>query len=210
MKNFKSSMLDKIIAKGDLQFKKGNYERAITLYELVQEFAPDLPFYELRQKLADAYKETDQPEKAIEILKNFLVGEYEIIASLVKIAEIQHAEMNNPEEALDHLLIAHRLAIKRYKTFYGEGYALVINEKYVPESHYYLYTNLADIYLELDDPEMAIKASDWNKYVWPDSADSYVTSANAYYAMSQPAKACLEIEGAIARDWKGKKPNYCN
>ena len=134
MKQFKSSMLDKIIEKGDTQFSLGNYDGAIALYELVQEFAPDLPFYELRQKLAEAYKETNQPEKAIEILKNFLVGEYEIISSLVKIAEIQRDEMNNPEEALDHLLIAHRLAIKRYKTFYGEGYALVIDEKYVPKS----------------------------------------------------------------------------
>ncbi len=210
MKNFKSSMLDKIIAKGDIEFKSGNFNRAIELYELVQEFAPNLPFYELRQKLAEAYKETNQPERAIEILKNFLVGEYEIIASLVKIAEIQRDEMNNPEEALDHLLIAHRLAIKRYKTFYGEGYALVINEKYVPESHYYLYTNLADIYLELDDPDMAIKASDWNKYVWPDSADSYVTSANAYMIMGKRALACSEFQGAIARDWDGDSPNYCN
>lgn len=211
MKKFKSSMLDKIIEKGDFQFKKGNYDGAIALYELVQEFAPNLPFYELRQKLAEAYKETGKPEKAIEILKNFLVGEYEIIASLVKIAEIQRDEMNNPEEALDHLLIAHRLAIKRYKTFYGEGYALVINEKYVPKSHYYLYTNLADIYLELDDPDMAIKASDWNKYVWPDSAASYVTSANAYIAMDRPRKACEEFDGAIARDWEEQDiPNYCN
>ncbi|WP_436515377.1 DnaJ domain-containing protein [Ekhidna sp. To15] len=210
MKDFKSSMLDKIIAKGDLQYKKGDYDGAISLYELVQEFAPNLPFYELRQKLADAYKETDRPEKAIEILKNFLVGEYEIITSLVQIAEIQRDEMNNPEEALDHLLIAHRLAIKRYKAFYGEGYALVINEKYVPESHYYLYTNLADIYLELDDPDMAIKASDWNKYVWPDSAASYVTSANAYIALGQRSRACGEFEGATVRDWEGETPNYCN
>ena len=210
MKEFKSTMLDKIIEKGDDQFKVGNYEGAIALYELVQEFAPNLPFYELRQKLADAYKETDQPEKAIEILKNFLVGEYEIIASLVQIAEIQRDVMNNPEEALDHLLIAHKLAIKRYKTFYGEGYALVINEKYVPESHYHLYTNLADIYLELDDHEMAIKASDWNKYVWPDSAAAYVTTANAYKEIGQRTKACEEIAGALARNWEGESSNYCN
>ncbi|MEP1035017.1 DnaJ domain-containing protein [Ekhidna sp.] len=210
MKNFKSSMLERIIAKGDLQYKNGNYTGAIVLYEMVQEFAPNLPFYELRQKLAEAYKETNQPEKAIEILKNFLVGEYEIIASLVKIAEIQRDELNNPEEALDHLLIAHRLAIKRYKTFYGEGYALVINEKYVPKSHYYLYTNLADIYLKLDDPDMALKASDWNKYVWPDSAASFITSANAYIALGEHRRACQEFDGAFERQWKGDAPNFCN
>jgi curved DNA-binding protein CbpA len=209
MKIFKSTMLDKISEKGNKAFQKGDYNEAIVLYELVQEFAPNLPFYELRQRLADAYKKTGQPDKAIEILKNFLVGEYEIISSLVKIAEIQRDELNNPEEALDHLLIAHRLAIKRYKTFYGEGYPLVINEKYIPKSHYYLYVNLADIYLRLEDTEMAIKAADWNKYVWPDSAISYVTSANAYLAMGQRNKACIEFSGARDRNWNGETPRYC-
>ncbi len=210
MKLFKSSMLDKIIKKGDIHFRNENYEGAIALYELVQEFAPNLPFFETRQKLADAYTRTNQPDKALEILNNFLLGEYEIISSLVKIAEIHRDELNEPEEALDHLLIAHRLAIKRYKKFFGEGYALVINEKYVPLSHYYLYTTLADTYLDLDDPEMAIKAADWNKYVWPDSAASYITSANAYLALNENAKACLEYSGAKDRNWFGETPNYCN
>lgn len=210
MKIFKNSMLDKIIERGDKHFKKGEYKKAIGLYEMVQEFAPNLPFYELRQKLAEAYKKTNDPDKAIDILKDFLVGEYEIISSLVKIAEIQRDELNNLEEALDHLLIAHRLAIKRYKTYYGEGYALVINEQYIPKSHYYLYTNLADLYLRMDDTEMAIKAADWNKYVWPDSAISYLTSAQAYIAEQDQSNACIEFAGARERGWEGITPNYCN
>lgn len=210
MKIFKTTMLDRIAEQGNLHFNKQEYQQAIDLYELVQEFAPNLPFYELRQKLAEAYKKTNQPEKAIAILKDFLIGEYEIISSLVKIAEIQHKELSNPAEALDHLLIAHRLAIKRYKTFYGDGYAMVINEKYVPGSHYYLYTYLADIYLELDDPEMALKAADWNKYVWPDSASSYITSANAYLKMGQKNNACQEYAGAKDRNWPENSTIYCN
>ena len=210
MKIFKNSLLDRIIEKGDQHFGNQEYAKAISLYEMVQGFDPNLPFYELRQKLAESYKHTGQPDKAIDILKDFLVGEYEIIASLVKIAEIQRDEMNNLEEALDHLLIAHKLAIKRYKTYYGEGYALVINEEYIPKSHYYLYTNLADLYLRMGDTEMAIKAADWNKYVWPDSAISYITTAQAFVVERNPSKACLEYDGAIERGWKGIKPNYCN
>ncbi|WP_420316339.1 J domain-containing protein [Ekhidna sp.] len=209
MKIFKSTMLDQIVEKGNKSFRKGDYQAAIDLYTLVQEFAPHLPFYELKQKLAESYKRNNQPNKAIEVLKDFLIGEYEIIGSLVKIAEIQRDEFNNLEEALDHLIIAHRLAIKRYKAIYGDGYALVINEKYVPKSHFYLYTNLADLYLRLSDTEMAIKAADWNKYVWPDSAISYVTSAQAYAAIGDLNQACIEYSGARDRNWKGKTPSYC-
>ena len=210
MKVFKNNLLDRIIEKGDDHFKNQEYGKAIHLYELVQQFAPNLPFYELKQKLAEAYKMTGNPDKAVSILKDFLVSEYEIIGSLVKIAEIQRDEMNNLDEALDHLLIAHKLAIKRYKTFYGEGYALVINEEYVPKSHFYLYTNLADLYLRMGDTEMAIKAADWNKYVWPDSAISYVTTAQAYLAMNQSYQACTEYAGARDRGWNGIKPINCN
>lgn len=209
MKIFKSTMLDQIVEKGDRAYRSGNYVKAITLYELVQEFAPDLPFYELKQKLAESYRQNDQPDMAIEILEEFLVSEYETIGSLVKIAEIERDEKNNLNEALDRLIIAHRLAIKRYKRFYGDGYALVINEKYLPKSHFYLYTNLADMYFRLEDYEMAIKAADWNKYVWPDSAISYVTSAQAYEAMGNRTQACIEISGARDRNWQGTSPTYC-
>ncbi|MEO9483596.1 MAG: DnaJ domain-containing protein [Ekhidna sp.] len=210
MKVFKSSMLDKIIEKGDKHYDQNNFHAAIALYELVQEFAPDLPFHELRQKLAEAYKLTGQPDKAITILNEFLLTEYDVIQTLVELAKIQRNELKDPQKAMDNLLTAHRLAIKRYKTFFGEGYALVINEKYIPESHYHLYTTLAELYLELDDPEMAIKAADWNKYVWPDSAISYVTSANSYIAMNQKSQACLEFAGARIRNWKGESPKFCN
>ncbi len=209
MKVFKNSMLDEIIKKGDIHFKSGEFNKAINLYEMVQEFAPNLPFYELRQKLAESYKRTGEPDKAIDILKDFLVGEYEIIGSLVKIAEIQRDELDNLEEALDHLLIAHKLAIKRYKAIYGEGYPLVINEKYVPKSHFYLYTNLADLYLRMGDTEMAIKATDWNKYVWPDSAISYITSAQAHFKEGNTYNACVEYGGARDRGWDGATPDYC-
>lgn len=210
MKMFRETMLDKIVLKGDQKFSQGEYYEAIVLYELLEEFAPDRPYFEMKQKLAEAYKITNQPKKAIDILNEFLLSEYEIINSLVKIAEIVHDQLNNTEEALDYLLIAHRLAVKKYKTFYGDGYALVINEKYVPRSHYYLYTQLANMYLEMGDAEMAIKAADWNKYVWPDSASSYITSANAYLALGEKSKACEEYAGALARNWEGEKPTYCN
>ncbi|NQZ75348.1 MAG: DnaJ domain-containing protein [Ekhidna sp.] len=209
IKAFKSSMLDAMVVKGDNAFQNSNYEKAIGLYEMVQELAPTLPHYEVKQKLAEAYKRTNQPDKAIAILKDFLVGEYEIISSLVKIAEIHRYELNDLDEALDHLLIAHKLAIKRYKTYYGDGYALVINEKYLPKSHFYLYTSLADVYLQLEDSEMAIKAADWNKYVWPDSAISYITTAHAYEKQGEQYLACVEYGGARDRGWIGETPSFC-
>lgn len=209
MKEFKNTMIDEMIRKGNLSFRAGNYEAAISLYELVQEFQPKNPFYEVKRRLADAYRLVGQPDKSLKILNEFLVSEYEIIGTLVKIAEINRDQLNNPEEALENFLTGHRLAIKRYKLFYGEGYPMVINEKYVPSSHYYLYTGLADMYLRLDDTEMAIKASDWNKYVWPDSTAAYITTAQSYLKLNETAKACEEYQGAVMRGYQENLPLTC-
>lgn len=201
MKEFKSTMIDEIILKGSESYRDGNYQAAISLFELVQQFQPKNPFYEVKKKLADAYREIGDAQKAIDIWNGFLVSEYETIATLVKIAEINRDQLNDLNLALDHYIIAHRLAIKRYKTFYGEGYPLVINQKYVPKSHYDLYSGLADIYLRLDDTEMALKAADWNKYVWPDSSDAYITSGYAYLKLNDQINACNEFSEALKRGW---------
>lgn len=208
MKEFKESMVDEIVKIGDEAFEKTKFMDAISHYELALEFKSLKPYYEQKKNLAIAYEQIGEPEKALEILDAFLVNGYEIIESLVKIAVIQR-DQNNLQESLDHFLIAHRLAIKRYKASFGEAYPLVIKEEYVPKSHFYLYAGLADLYLRLDDTEMAIKASDWNKYVWPDSTAAYITTAEAYLELNDRDKACLEYSQAMQRGWSGELPITC-
>lgn len=210
MKKFKRSMIDEIIIIGDQKFDIQDYPAAIELYELVQEFQPSNPFYSVKKKLADAYSNTGESEKAIEILNEFLVNEYELISSIVKIAEIHRDKFDDPEEALDHYIIGHKLAIKRYKRIFGEAYPLVIKQEYIPDSHYDLYSGLADIYLRLDDTEMAIKAADWNKYVWPDSTDAFITTAYANIKLNNSDIACEEFNEAKLRGWRGETPISCN
>jgi len=210
IRNFKTSMMNEIIDKGDREFAKNNYAGAISLYEMVQSLEPEKPFYGMKKRLAEAYRMTGEAEKALEILNNFLLNEFEHISSLVKIAEIQRDQFNNLEEALDYYQIGHRLAVKRYKAIYGEGYPIVIREQYVHKSHYYLYSGLADIYLRLEDTNMAIKAADWNKYVWPDSTDAYVTTAEALMKQGKINKACNEYRIAREKGWSGVHPLACN
>ncbi len=210
MKLFKDNMVNDIVLEGNQFFDEGNYDDAINLYELVQRFEPDKPFFTLKVQLAEAYKKVNDPAKSIEIYEDLMAKEYRIIASLIEIAQIKKEFLADLESAKEYYLMAHRVAVKQYKSFYGEGYSLVINERYVPSEHYVLYSELADIYLEMGDPDMAIKASDWNKYVWPDSVSAYLTSANAYLVKNDEAAACDEFIGARNRGWEGIPPISCN
>ena len=210
MKEFKDGMVEDIVSKGHQFYDSEDYIDAIELYELVQQFEPRKPFFSLKVQLAEAYKNINEPNKSIEIYEELMDKEYRIIASIVEIAEIKKEFLNDFEAAKDYYMTAHRLAVKQYKRFYGEGYSLVIDEKYVPYEHYLLYSGLANIYLDLEDYDMAIKAAAWNKYVWPDSTDAYLTSARAYIAKNQEDDACKEFIGARNRGWEGLPTISCN
>ncbi len=210
MKLFKDNMVNDIVLEGNQFFDEGNYDDAIHLYELVQHFEPEKPFFSLKVQLAEAYKKVNDPAKSIEIYEDLMEKEYRIIASLVEIARIKKDFLADLESAKEYYLMAHKVAVKQYKNFYGEGYSLVINERYVPSEHYELYSGLANIYFDMGDSDMAIKASAWNKYVWPDSVDAYLTSAKAYIAKNDEASACEEFIGARNRGWEGIPNISCN
>jgi curved DNA-binding protein CbpA len=210
MKLFKDNMIDDIITKGNLAFVQDKYDEAIYLYELVQQFEPTKPLFNLKVNLAESYKRINQPEKSIEIYEDLMVREYRIIASMVEIAEIRRDFLKDDESAKDYYLDAHKRAVKQYKSFYGEAYSLVIDERHVPEEHYDLYTGLADIYLRLNNPDMAVKAAAWNKYVWPDSTHAYLISAEAFIITGQYDKACVEFVEARNRGWEGLPSITCN
>lgn len=209
MRQFKNSMIDRILQKGSTALRNKQYSEAIVLMELAMEFDHEHKHLPIQKDLAFAYRKIGNANKALEILERFLLEEYELIGSLVAIATIHRDDLQDLPKALETLQIAHRLAVKRYKTFYGEGYALVIDQKYIPQSHYALYSNLADLYMQMSDHEMAIKAADWNKYVWPDSTAAYLTAGYSYLAMNKQYEACEEFSQAKQKGWTGALPNLC-
>ncbi len=210
MKLFKDNMVESIVSKGHHNFEDENYDEAIQLFEMVQRFEPKKPFFNLKVQLAEAYKKVNNPTKSIEIYEDLMAREYRIIASVVEIAEIHKEYLNDLQAARDYYLTAHQLASNQYKSFYGQAYSLVIDQKYVPAEHYDLYTGLANVYLEMGDLELAIKAAKWNKYVWPDSTHAFLISAQSYVQQGFNEQACLEFTGASQRGWKGLPTISCN
>ena len=210
MKLFKDNMVDDIIGLGHNNYERESYDEAIYLYELVQKFETQKPLFNLKVQLAEAYKKVNEPLKSIQVYEDLMLREYRMVSALVEIAEIQRDLLEDVESARDYYMRAHKRAVRQYKSFYGEAYSLVINERYVPEEHYHLYTGLADIYLKLNNPEMAIKAADWNKYVWPDSVDAFLISAQAYIQLESPSEACEEFVEARNRGWEGIPTIPCN
>ncbi|MEM6644135.1 MAG: DnaJ domain-containing protein [Bacteroidota bacterium] len=210
MKEFKKTMVDQIIQKADQKLSNEQYDAAITLYQLVFELKPEFPWNYVKKNLAIAYQKSGKVDDAIKIYKNFLIEDFEHVSSLVALAEIYRDQKKDYELAMSNFQLAHKLAVKRYKKFYGEAYPIVIKQEHLPRSHYELYSGLADMFLRMGEPDMSIKACEWNKYIWPDSTSAYETTAKAYIALGLKNKACIEFEKATSRGWKGNTPVQCN
>lgn len=209
MKEFKDSMIGKMIEIGDHYYFDKDFNNAILHYELIQEFKPENPFFEQKKRLAEAYRFTGQFEKSIELLEDFMVNDFDLIGTIAEIAEINKEEFGDYEKSKEYYDLGHRIAKKRYTRFYGEGYPLVIKGKYLPASHYELYAGIADNYLRMGNYPMAIKAADWNKYVWPDSAEAWVISGDSYYQMGNKTAACEEYIEAMNKGWVGQRSLQC-
>ena len=210
IREFRDNMVDQIIDMGHQELANKNFETAIKLYNQAFELKPQRPFLSVKKRLVEAYKQAGEINKAVATLENFLINDFDIIASLVSLAEIYRDNLNDSNKAMENFQLAHSIATKRYKKAYGEAYPMLIRQEHLPRSHYYLYSGLADMYLRISNQPMAIKAADWNKYIWPDSAAAYVTTGYALMSLGNLESACAEFKNAASRGWTEIKPIDCN
>ena len=195
MEQYKNQLYNSFVFEGEHHYNQGKFKDAIFYYELVAAYGNREPL-PLKEHLALAYKKTKQPKKSLEKFEEVLTSGYRSIEAYIQMAEIYRDMLNDNEEAKHHYELASNLAIKKYKSIYGEAYPLILTAKVLPEEHYHLYVGLADIYQKTGEPERAIKATRWNINIWPDSLANYVIAARSYEDLGRPRKACQNYRAA--------------
>ncbi len=208
MKAFHSGIMEDVIFMGEANFDGKDFAQAIRYYELVEQFSPYKP-NAMRARLALSYRYTDQPERSLIVLKELLEVKYEVVATLVQMADVYEEDLNKPDAAKDYLELARDVAVNEYRGKFGKAYMLVIDHRFVPRDHYDLYLNLATVYNELNEPELSIGISNWMKRLWPDSAQAYVLAAKSHEKRSESALACKEFNKAIALGHSAPLPLLC-
>jgi len=197
MKEYKLSIFESFIYQAESNFNRGEFEVAIDYFELIEKYAPSKPLT-LKEHLAKSYQATNQPHKAIKLLKELLVYNYRSLEIYVSLAEIYRDMIKNNNEALRYFKLGDALAIRKYELIYGKAYSLVMDGEFLPPVHYRLYSGLADIHLKLGNPEMAIKTTRWNVSIWPDSTKCFITAALSYQKIGKKKKACENYSKAKA------------
>ncbi|MEQ8473675.1 MAG: J domain-containing protein [Marinoscillum sp.] len=196
MENYKDELFEDFVARAEGEYKKGIFNDAIYYYELIEDYGSRNPL-SLKEHLAYSYRANHQPQKAIKKFTELILADYRKMECHLAIAVIYHKDLSDPQSSLPYYESASEYAIDRYESIYGNAYPLVLNGKYLPPEHYYLYTGLAEVLLETGNPEKAIKATKWNVNMWPDSADNYMIAARSLSVIGDHQKACNSL--AIAR-----------
>ena len=205
---YKDHMYDSLLLNGNTSYFDQDFKNAIFYFELIEAYAPSKPI-QIKSQLATAYKETNQPYKSIKKLKELLILNYRTLDIYMSLAEIYRDQLNDLEEAKRYYEIANEQTTQNYRAVYGDAFPLIMDGKYLPSAHYFLYLNLASIYLESGDPEKAIKATKWNVRMWPDSAANYIVAGKGYLALEKKSQACQQFRIAKRLGYRGPLPINC-
>lgn len=196
IKAYKANLYTSLLFQAEMGFYNREYQRSLFYYELLEIYGERTPL-PLKEHMAEAYLKTNQINQSIQKLNEILIAGYRKMDTYLKLALIHRDELHQMEDARRYFEIASDLAIKSYESVYGRGYMMVLSSKMLPLNHYTLYTGLADIYLQTGDYLKAVKATNWNTHIWPDSASNYLIAARGYNALGESKNACRNL--SIAR-----------
>ena len=208
IKQYREEILEDIMFQGEASYLDNNFQRAIRYYELVEQFSPYRPMV-LKARLAQSYRHVDEPEKSLRMLKELIESNYQVVATLVQIAEVYDVELDDLKMSADYLELARDVAVNDYRARFGKGYMVVVTEEFLPLDHYFLYRNLADLYNRMEQPELSLGASNWIKRVWRDSTEAWLMAAKSYELMDESTNACMEYTQAMEMGYSGAFPLIC-
>jgi len=189
MRAFKIKAHESLIFNADHQYYLHNYTDAIYYYELIEKHSPKF-YLPLQERMAITYRQIGRFGKALKKLTELTIIGYNKINLYLMKAEIFRDDLNNGEEALRYFKLASDMAIKQYESVYGKAYPLVMSSKSVPESHFKIYSGLANQYFMNQDYQKTLKATAWNINMWPDSSANYVTAMKACIELNMLDLAC--------------------
>ncbi len=195
MDDFKTDALESLIYKGEQNYNMANYPESIYYYELFEKYAPRNPLL-MKEHLATAYRATGHPYRSLKKLTELLIEGHQSMTIYLEKAEIYRDDLKDFEESLRHFKLASNVAIDQYVSTYGNAYPLVMVGRKLPEHHYRIYTGLAKQYLVLKDYDKALKTTDWNIQMWPDSLENYLIAIKANSELNKLDKACEALATA--------------
>lgn len=186
---FKETIFNKLMAIADNYYYNGNYHKALSYYNLIQDNFKYLSL-SFHYNFASCHEKLGDYKEAIGILNRLSDLGYNRIMNYVRIAEIYQNDLADFSRAKNFYEKATDLIVLQYKAVYGDAYPLLINPVATPEVHYRAYNGLASSYESLGHFEKALKTYSWAIYLRPNLSDTYLEKGSCAYKMGDEETAC--------------------
>ncbi|MEP2025979.1 MAG: DnaJ domain-containing protein [Reichenbachiella sp.] len=184
MRDFKDLLLTEIKEKGDRLLQEGEYEKAITHYDLLKDYSVSNTISYMK-KIATAYQGMGEVGKALEMYQMMHLYGYRTASFYLEMGSLYEDGMQDLGQALNYYQIGAKMASSEYEVTIGSAYPIVINANMVPASHYDIYMKVAQTHLSLGQYQEAVDAISWTKEIWPDSIFQYKIEALSFQGMGR-------------------------
>jgi predicted Zn-dependent protease len=205
---FQKQIFNEIMYRGEENYAQKNFYGAIHYFELVEHYSPYRPLA-IKARLASSYRFAHNPDRSLFLLRELIEEDYETTATLVQMAEVYRYELKDTTEALRYYELARETARDEYVRRFGEAYPITLQSAHISIDHYYLFTGLGDLYLELGRANEAGQTARWIKRVWPDSLAGYIMSGKSALALGQGRAGCNDFWVAKVLGYTEKLPRIC-
>ncbi|GJM59801.1 J domain-containing protein [Persicobacter diffluens] len=195
--SYRNAILNDLYEKGQDAYFDEKYQHAVYYWQLLVKHSDYSAV--LYQQLAMAYEDIGAYQQALSIYEEMVGMEQFNIPLLLSAASLCADQLINNEKALKYYTMATDAMIDAYIINYGRAYALVLQPKDIPESHYIAHYGLAVVLARLEEYERAKLACDWAIFLRPRRPEAYNVLGNCYYAMDQRQEACEAWDQAIHR-----------
>ncbi|SMD36659.1 DnaJ domain-containing protein [Reichenbachiella faecimaris] len=184
MRDFKDLLLVEIKNKGDNYLADGNYQLAISHYDMLKDYSVSNTISYMK-KIATAYQGMGEVGKALEVYQMMHLYGYRTASFYLEMGSLYENGMQDLGQALNYYQIGAEMASSEYEVTIGSAYPIVINANMVPASHYDIYMKVAQTHLNLNQYQEAVDAISWTKEIWPDSLLQYEIEARSFQGMGR-------------------------
>lgn len=180
--------------KADLHFKKAEYKKSAEYYQLLVNHQSEYHAFTYA-RLVSSYEMIPDYPQAIEVYQQVIRAEPLTIAARNRLASI-FFKLQDYEQALFFYQQASEIVAREYQERYGEAYAIALNPRKIPDSHYQLHCGLGKTYTALSMHKEAEASFRWAIFLQPENPEAYLLQGKNFQQASQPRQACKSWERA--------------
>jgi len=188
-KFFKQDIINRLQYEADKAYEDKSFAKALSYFLILKDYKTvlGLRFY---FDLGNCYRETNQPQKAIEIFEYILRADTRNIGAYNEIGSIYRDLKNDYKKALQFLNAGCQIAIEDYQEMYGHAFAMLVPENSNPESHPDIFLSRAQTYHKLSNYQEALADCHWVIHLRPYNADAYLLQGDCYSESGKNDNAC--------------------